>query len=782
MSVSELISQLLGVLPLLVLAAGYRRNLVRGQAGPDALVNAAVSLGVGIWLLANGLSFFGALQPGPLRLIWSGAGVLALVALWRGRGAVERWPRPSGRWQWCLAVAIAVLLGITLVRAVVAPPNTVDVLNYHLPRQVMWLQQGGLDPYETVNDRENMMPPLAEIIGLQFLALTSDDRWANLVQWFAYAGLALLLGLLMRRLGGSRTAAGTAALLGLLLPMAYHESTSAKNDLQATVWLLVLALRLLAWRERKFALTANDALGVGVVAALACLTKSTALIYAPLLGLCALWPTTGGWRELGQRHFTRAIVLALLTWAVLVAPFHLRNQAWYGHPLGQHRAEDGGAQANETISPSLLLSNVARHATAHALGPWETWNRQWQRSVHWLHETLDVEVNDPRTTLWVLKFEPRYAPNIEMLSGAPAHFYLGLPLMFALACGVGRSGTGRRGRWLAVFVLTGALVFCAVVKWQPWAARLQLPLFALGIVAAAVAVDAWRPRWRITFGVFAVVVAGLAWWPGADTDSRPLWTSPTLWSQSREQNYYRAQPLLAERTDRIVDLVRQSKVARLQIHNLHSISYPVLRVLQRAVPAIHFHGAPAGRTASAPPEAVLVFSAGAPQPPTLEFAGRNDWRVVTAGLDADLYLPMARVLELGWWNDLPPFVGWVRQVGLPWTTAQTRASQTQLACAFPDGEAQLAFVATGRPLALRGRVEWNGNFPRHAVTLRFLAGNTLIDSLQLEVAAQGLDFTFDLPAKAGPQIVTISGGPDAAGRLRFTRLQVVEAPPSIPSH
>ncbi|MDP1580001.1 MAG: phospholipid carrier-dependent glycosyltransferase [Candidatus Didemnitutus sp.] len=774
MSVKELILQMLGVLPLLVLAAGWRHYLARGQAGPDALVNAVVALGAGIWLLANALSFFGALQPGPLRLLWGGAGVLALVALWRGRDAALRWPRPSGRWPWLLAVAIAILLGITLVRAVVAPPNTVDVMNYHLPRQVMWLQQGGLDPYETVNDRENMMPPLAEIIGLQFLALTGDDRWANLVQWSAYAGLALLLGLIVRRLGGSRTAAGAAALLGLLLPMAYHESTSAKNDLQATVWLLVLAVRLLAWRERKFALTANDALGIGVVAALACLTKSTALFYAPLLGLCALWPTTGGWRELGQRHCARAILLALLTWAVLVAPFHLRNQAWYGHPLGQHRAEDGGAQANETISAPLLLSNLARHATVHALGPWDEWNRQWLRGVHALHRMLGVDVNDPRTTLWILQFRPHYAPAAEMVAGAPAHFYLGLPLLLALAGGVGWGGAARRARWLAVFVLTGALVFCAVVKWQPWAARLQLPLFALGIVAAVVAVEAWRPRIRGAVGWFALIGAAAAWWPGADTDIRPLWTAPTLGSQSRADNFYRTQPLLAERTDRIVHRVQTSGVRDVLVHNLHDITYPVLRALRHAVPDIHFHGAPAGRSPTRPPEALLLFAAGAPHALTLDFAGRADWRIVSAGVDVVCYLPLARVRELGWANEVPPFVGWIRQVGLPWSIPLPSGVAENLACEFPDEKALLAYVATGRPLALRGRLERADSSLYDAVAIVVTIAGVEQGKIILAPTERAIDFDLVVPGTMGPHVLELVGGRATAGRVRFTRLQIVD--------
>lgn len=766
--------QSLGLLPLVVGLALFRWRRCRGRSALDSLVDAAVLLVGGIWLLANGLSLFGALQPGPLRVVWAIAGVIAAFALWRWRRVDGQIPGPIDRVEKLLGIAIAALLLVTLVRAVVAPPNTVDALNYHLPRQVMWLQQGGLDPYETVNDRENMMPPLAEIVGLQFLALTGDDYWANLPQWFAYAGLALALALLARRLGASRQAALGAALLGLLVPMAYHEASNAKNDLFATFWLVILAVRLVPWREATFKPSRADAAGIAVAAALACLTKSTALVYAPLLGLVALWPWL---RRSNGMARARTLLLALLVWLTLVAPFHLRNQAWYGSPLGQHQGKDGGAQTNEAMGPRLLVSNILRHATLHLLGPMPDWNEAWVNVVKKAHDGMGADLNDPRVTLWILKFSPDYSPAAEMVAGAPAHFILGVPLLLAIAGGMIGGGNGSRARWLAIFVLLGALAFCAIVKWQLWAARLQLPLFSLGAVAVVVAVDGWPARARRLGALLGIALALLAWWPGADTEERPLWTKPSLWNFSRDANFYRVFPILEAREASLVELVQRSGVHSLYLHNLHDISYPVTRRLRKQVAGLRFSGAPAGYLFESPPEGVLMLSLGAPLALYMEFAGRSDWRLVGRGVGAGLYLPEPRVRELGMWHELPAYAGWVRHVGLPTFDLPLSNGQSVIVRDFPTGEGSLAYEARGRQLTLKAGVLRLDRASRELLTLFVKVGGVVIAGVDLAPTENEQMFEVVVPGRVGPHVIEISGGQRAAGKLRFTQMQIVDENP-----
>ena len=133
------------------------------------------------------LGLFGALRPAPLRIAWvglAGAGVAWGVRAWRrkvgrvaapaGLSAVAlakveasregRVPNaPShpplagsvGPFEWTVAAAVGALLLLALVTAVLAPPVTVDVLSYHLPRQLMWVHQGSLEHFVTLSERES---------------------------------------------------------------------------------------------------------------------------------------------------------------------------------------------------------------------------------------------------------------------------------------------------------------------------------------------------------------------------------------------------------------------------------------------------------------------------------------------------------------------------------------------------------------------------------------------------------------------------------------------------
>lgn len=770
----EILRESLGLLPLVVWFAIYRWNIRNGRGGAEAALRACGQFLLFIWVLSNLLGAFGALRVEPLRAVWLALAAGAGVYLMQTRRSRAVWPRPRDAAEWGLIAVAGVLLTLTLVRAIAYPPNTVDVLNYHLPRQVMWLQQGGLDPFDTINDRQNMMPPLAELTGLQFLALTGDDRWSALPQWFAYLGLWLGVAVLTRRLGASRPAALLAGVLGLLIPMAYQEASVAKNDLFVTFLLVLVAMHLVAWTSANARPRGRDAVELGVSVALACLTKSTALIFAPLL--CAAGLLKWAWQTRWSAAL-KPIAVAALAWVVLMTPFFVRNQAWYGSPLGEHRAEEGGALLNQGLAPSLVVSNVLREATLHVLTPIARWNDAWLAAVRRAHTALNVNVDDPRTTLWITKFDPLYAPTAEMVAGAPAHFILGLPLLCWLVA-AGRRGGAQTVRWLAAFALVGGLAFCVVLKWQPWATRLQLPLFALGVAAAVAGGETLAARRRGWLGGAALVVGLAAWAPGADHDLRPLWTAPTIWNSPRESGYYWSRPFAADRDAAFVQTARRAGVRSIYLHNVHDMAYPLMRSLRAAIPSVSFAGAPAGRLLANPPDAVLVLAWGAPCALYRDFFGRSDWRLAGASDGDGFYLPRDRVIAAGLSDALPAFGGWnwatglspVDQVNLNGQTVKFRGLTAQVV--------QIVCAGSATPLRLR------------------LGGVNIAPqqrNLELEIRLEGKPvarwsmpsgwdeklFIVDLPASDRPRMLEIVAL-DRAAQVwaRFTRIQIFDELPA----
>jgi hypothetical protein len=473
-----------------------------------------------------------------------------------------------------------------------APPNTADALSYHLPRQLMWLQQGGVQHFVTLNDRALMMPPLCEMMQAHAQLLSGGDGWANFPPWLAY-GLGLVVAsLLARELGAGRAAQALAAGMVAMLPMAWHAASGAKNDLLVADWLGILAwlaLRLSAGPPGSS--RRGEWLAAGAACGLALATKTTALIFVlpPLVLLAA-----AAWRS------PRSAALLAGAALLLTAPHAWRNFAWYGTPLGVHRAEDGGAQALELRTWRSVASNVARNATLHLATPSAAFNRKMFSAVARLHDWLGLDVNDQRTTLWVLRYGVAWGPRDEMVAGAPVSFLLGLaavPLLFVRARP--RGATARAIGLLA----GGALVYCVALKWQPAGARLQLPAFLVLAAVVARAVECFGPR-----GVATVAVAcTLGWLPSAETSDRPLWTAPRLCQRTRWANYFRFDPAEAARQEACLRALLEARVGLLQIVTRHGFPYPLMRrFLAEGGPRARLWGSlPAALVE--PPDAVLVL-------------------------------------------------------------------------------------------------------------------------------------------------------------------------------
>ena len=79
-----------------------------------------------------------------------------------------------------LLVGISIIIALVGTVALLSPPNTWDVMTYHLPRIVHWLQNRSVAFYPTHEPRQLFMPPWAEFAVLHFHALFGDDRLDNL--------------------------------------------------------------------------------------------------------------------------------------------------------------------------------------------------------------------------------------------------------------------------------------------------------------------------------------------------------------------------------------------------------------------------------------------------------------------------------------------------------------------------------------------------------------------------------------------------------------------------
>ncbi|MBI5083697.1 MAG: hypothetical protein HZB13_03750 [Acidobacteria bacterium] len=429
-----------------------------------------------------------------------------------------------------LFAAISCVGALIALGAVLSPPNTYDAAAYHLPRAMMWLQNRSVAPFVTPYSNMTFLPPANEFFQLHFLALEQGDVLANCTQWVAWLGCVLAVSLAAGLLGGDQMAQLLAALFAASVPEGVLEASGSKNDYSLCLWLATFTVFGLAYRREA---SRWNAAGLCFSAALAVLTKSTSWLLLPALA-ASLAVLCGGARlRTLPRHAWAGALLAL----ILIAPFHLRNQARYGNPLSPPvgSGELPFSVAQGSFSSTIAAANLVRNLGTQFGGPWPAMNR-WAESearglIKWIGEDPDAHFAiwpGSRFTIqgggWHEASRTNFVHLLLYLTLA------GLTLVFWKRCG----GATLAPLWLALGL--GFILFSGYLRWQPWHTRLHLPFFVLAAVPAGVA--AARLRWPWMPSIALLLLAPAAIHAALWNDIRPLLGDRSVLEKSRVQTLF----------------------------------------------------------------------------------------------------------------------------------------------------------------------------------------------------------------------------------------------------
>jgi 4-amino-4-deoxy-L-arabinose transferase-like glycosyltransferase len=502
---------MLALLPLAcfgLAAVILRRNGAR-EGRESALLAAVLMgiLGVGVTELAGAAGLFtrGAVAGTWAVLALALAGVLFKARRGAAQGGGVLAPR-AGRVEAALGTGLGLLAASVSLVAWAAAPNNWDSMTYHLPRVLHWIQNGSLGHYPTHVIRQLTLSPGAEYAVAQGELLVGSERLAAFVQTLAWLGCALVASLGAKDLGSGRLGQVVAAVFAATLPMAILQASSTQNDLVVAFWLLALAH--FALRAVRGEMGLINWLAAGGSLGLALLTKATAFLYAfPFV----LWLAAALWRSRRAAPWRAALAAGVLAVLINAAPW-ARNLALFGSPLGG----DHGA-VNASFTPAIVASNLTRNVALQLSSPSPRWNRAVERAVLGLHAQIGIDVNDPRSTWKGSEFrvpariagagaadadEALFAMLHEDQAGNPVHLLL---LLVAIGAVLGmpqlRSRRALVGSGAAVVL--GFLLFSLVLRWQPWNARLELPLFLLAAPAVATALE------QVAFGSRTAVIGAL---------------------------------------------------------------------------------------------------------------------------------------------------------------------------------------------------------------------------------------------------------------------------------
>lgn len=535
------------------------------QGWRASLLAASILWGVLLVLFTEGLSLLHAIAPMPILGVWTAAAAVSLYLFRDQLAGKEQGLRsllPAARRSWraltlfprLLLGGIVLSLSLTLLIGIVAPPNNWDSMVYHMTRVMHWLQNGSVAHYPTHSPLQLYFPPWAEYAILHFQALSGTDRLANMVQWFALVGSVIGASVAARQLGAGARGQVLAAFAAATLPMGIMQATNTKNDLVLAFWsVAAVSQGLLLQDDRSWRRVLLFGAGLG----LAVLTKGTAFFFVfPF----ALWLCILLYRS-EPRLFPARIALICCIAFLLNAGHWWRNYTVFGHPLA---SAELAYVRNEDHGPPAILSNLLRNYSLHFNTGSQDINRTVIAAVTALHDEIGRDVNDPRTTLYGPYQFPAFFGHVlhEDVAGNLVHALFLIPAALLPAFARRLRPGPRYVPYLAALV-AAAVLFCMILKWQPWNSRLHLPLFILLAPLAGCLLD--RLSGRLATPVLSALLLAYALPYLTLNISRPLVTQelsgpmaiPSILTGSRFGAYFNNLPQVQPETIRIVDGIHE---------------------------------------------------------------------------------------------------------------------------------------------------------------------------------------------------------------------------------
>jgi 4-amino-4-deoxy-L-arabinose transferase-like glycosyltransferase len=450
---------------------------------------------------------------------------------------------------------------ILLIGAVAleCPATVRDALTYHVPRVMHWLQQRSLSPYPTSIVRQLESAPGAELQTATLMLLTGDDWALSMPQWWAMLTCGLLASLLAERLlrwhFGKQELDGKrvrwcgllAALIAVTLPAGVTEAISPLNDFLSAQWVMLLVVfGLLLIQEPK---NSFYAAGAGAALALGVNNKPTMFLYAaPWVAALALWLLRKSWRMLVALTVVTAVLGLAANW-----PWMARNCQVFHHALGSE--ETLRIQPLSDHSPSKMAANIIRNLSLYSETPFD-WSTSALRRVLGSLFGLAGEPLDDKGSVWGELHFVFPSRSSEVSSGDGFGTVMAaLPVLLAMLFFPGKFKWNSPLLIYLGLILAGFALFSCYLRWQPWHARLHLPLFVLAAPFTGMVLGWVWNRWFVLAASLLLALNALLIL--CFNHSFPAFLLSNKPFQTREELYFCEHPeLYAETAELAADIVR----------------------------------------------------------------------------------------------------------------------------------------------------------------------------------------------------------------------------------
>lgn len=371
---------------------------------------------------------------------------------------------------------------VVIYLALWTTPYNWDSMTYHLSRIVHWAQNQSVAHYATNSIRQITSPVLGEFVNLHIYLLTGySDRLFNLLQCFCYLTCIVLIFGIAQKLKCSEKFCFLAALLYMAMPIAYAESLSTQVDHFATLWLLFFVWLLLdfTFDEKKIqwtVCTIHKVCVMGLCVAWGYLAKPSVCVGMVVFILWLLIVCI-----VRKDRFLTLFRLILCTIPCIVLPILpelLRNLRTF-HAVSSPIA--GARQLVGTFNPFLLLTNMCRNIVFNlpTVYLYDS-TRFLQRIPEKLASIFGVDLNHPTITedgrQYILSNPPNFGHDTAI---NPLIVWLFIFCVLIALAQFKRIRLKTMYKSYSIIASAAFLVFCAIVRWEPFVTRYLLPYLAL---------------------------------------------------------------------------------------------------------------------------------------------------------------------------------------------------------------------------------------------------------------------------------------------------------------
>lgn len=458
-----------------------------------------------MFLATETLSLFHCLNGTAVSLFWAIVCIAAGAAVIKAKKykAVKTWSKAALETVRHNKFFTFVFLALGVLALVTVPYNW-DSMTYHLARIVHWVQNRSVAHYGTAIPRQVSTPPLHEFAGLHVYLLSGrKDLFLNMIQYGAFLTNAWVICGIADKLGCKGKFRKAGMLLFCSMPIAFGEALTTQNDHFSGMWLLIFTWYLLDFlhMDRKIEYGRKAILGCGMMAAcvgLGYTTKPSVCIGMLFMAVVLLFYCIA--RKDSPVTLGRLICIAIPVMVLFIVPEALRNVATFGSPLS---GGTGARQLVGTWKPNYLLVNGLKNIAFNFPSVFIPRSSRWiETVVRRTASLLRVDINDPGISEDGRDFY-LWAPDNYGHDTAVSSIIVITALLCFLWCIYRWKKQGKYQRRYTGMVVSLFVIFCTVVRWEPFVCRYMLPYLMLlcpmvSVQLQDIAGNAGQEMWRVS--------------------------------------------------------------------------------------------------------------------------------------------------------------------------------------------------------------------------------------------------------------------------------------------